>query len=142
MGQICLCSSSQSRALLLNNFGVDFIQKSPDYDEEEINEDEVFQIVEDMPGFPGGEGALMTYLAGTPYPPIARENGIEGIVYVQFVIDRTGTVTKAEVIRGQDPMLDKAALKRVKAMPAWSPGKQRGKPVKVIFRVRIAFKLN
>lgn len=110
-------------------------------EEEEINEDEVFQIVEDMPGFPGGESKLMKYLANTPYPAIAHENGIEGVVYVQFVIDKTGAVTRAQVLRGQDPTLDRAALKRVKSMPRWTPGKQRGKPVKVIFRVRISFKL-
>ena len=110
-------------------------------EEEEIDEDEVFQIVEDMPKFPGGDKALMKYLANTPYPPIASENGIEGVVWVQFVVDKGGNVTNTQILRGQDPSLDKAALKWVKGMPKWAPGRQRGKAVKVIFRVKIAFKL-
>jgi protein TonB len=113
----------------------------PEVEEEQFDDDEVFMVVEDMPQFPGGDGALQVYLAKTPYPPIARENSIEGNVWVSFVVDKGGNVTQVKIARGADPALDKAALNRVKSMPKWAPGKQRGKPVKVSYNVKIGFKL-
>lgn len=110
--------------------------------EEEVNEDEIFRIVEDPPQFPGGETGLLKYLAGIPYPPIARENDIEGTVYIQFVVDKTGDVIQAGIARSsKDKILDNAALDHIKKMPKWTPGKQRGKAVKVQFIVPIKFKL-
>jgi protein TonB len=110
-------------------------------EEEEVKEEEIFQIVEEMPEFPGGQEALLKYLAQCPYPPIARENDIEGTVYVRFVIDKNGQVTNVEIARGADKILNEAALNHVKKMPAWKPGKQRGKPVRVQYVVPIRFKL-
>lgn len=111
--------------------------------EEVIQEEEIFKIVEDMPEFPGGQTALLKYLAGITYPPIARENDIEGTVYIQFIIDKTGNVMDVSIARSSsDKILDEAALRHVKKMPKWSPGKQRGKPVKVQFVVPIRFKLS
>jgi periplasmic protein TonB len=110
-------------------------------EEEEVKEEEIFQIVEEMPEFPGGQESLLKFLAQCPYPPIARENDIEGTVYVRFIIDKAGQVTNAEVARGADKILNEAALAHVKKMPAWKPGKQRGKPVKVQYVVPIRFKL-
>jgi periplasmic protein TonB len=75
------------------------------------------------------------------YPEIAKENGITGKVYVQFVINKDGKVVDVQILRGVDPYLDKEALRVVAAMPAWSPGKQRGKTVKVSFQLPINFKL-
>ncbi len=115
-----------------------------DVDVEEEESDEVFQfaVIEDKPEFPGGMGKLMQYLGkNTKFPQIAKENGIQGRVFIQFVIDKKGKVTNVEVVRGVDPYLDKEALRVVKAMPAWKPGKQRGKPVKVSYIVPINFKL-
>jgi periplasmic protein TonB len=110
--------------------------------EEVVKEDEIFQIVEEMPEFPGGQDGLVKYLGSITYPPIARENDIEGTVYVKFVIDKNGQVTNAEVARGADKILNEAALAHVKKMPAWKPGKQRGKPVRVQYVVPIKFKLS
>ena len=102
----------------------------------------VFFIVEDMPEFPGGESALHKYL-GTEvkYPVIAQENGIQGRVYVKFVVNVDGQVANVEIARGVDPSLDKEALRVVKAMPKWKPGKQRGKAVRVSYTVPINFVL-
>lgn len=111
-------------------------------EEENVKEEEIFQIVEDMPEFPGGQEGLLKYLAGITYPPIARENDIEGTVYIRFVIDKSGQVTNVEVARGADKILNEAALGHVKKMPAWKPGKQRGKPVKVQYVVPIKFRLS
>jgi protein TonB len=111
-------------------------------EEESVKEEEIFQIVEDMPEFPGGQEGLLKYLAGITYPPIARENDIEGTVYIRFVIDKAGQVTNVEVARGTDKILNEAALNHVKKMPAWKPGKQRGKPVKVQYVVPIRFRLS
>ncbi len=109
-------------------------------DEPEV--EQVFRIVEQMPVFPGGDGELQKYLANnTKYPAVARENDIEGTVYVEFVIDKLGSVTKAKVVRGVDSYLDKEALRVVKAMPQWKPGKQNGKEVSVTYTVPIKFVL-
>ncbi len=110
--------------------------------EEEEEETKVFFIVEEMPEFPGGELALRKYIANAiKYPVIAQENGIQGKVYVTFVVDRDGGISNARVARGVDPSLDKEALRVVSTLPKWKPGKQRGKPVRVSYTVPINFVL-
>ena len=112
--------------------------------EEEEETDEVFQfaVIEDKPEFPGGMAALLKYIAkATKYPEIAKENGISGRVYVQFVIGKSGKVSDVKIMRGRDPYLDKEAVRVVKTLPKWKPGKQRGKAVKVSYVVPINFKL-
>lgn len=111
---------------------------------EEVEQDdtEVFFIVEDMPEFPGGDLALRKYLASQiKYPVIAQENGIQGKVYVTFVVGKDGAVSNARIARGVDPSLDKEALRVVNSLPKWKPGKQRGKPVNVSYTVPINFVL-
>jgi len=111
--------------------------------EEEKEEDtQVFIIVEEMPEFPGGEAALRAFIAKSiNYPVIAQENGIQGKVYVTFVVDKDGGISEAKVARGVDPSLDKEALRVVNMLPKWKPGKQRGKPVRVSYTVPISFVL-
>jgi protein TonB len=110
--------------------------------EEEEEEAQVFFIVEDMPEFPGGEMALRTYIANAiKYPVIAQENGIQGKVYVTFVVGKDGSVSNASIARGVDPSIDKEALRVVNTLPKWKPGKQRGKPVNVSYTVPINFVL-
>lgn len=105
--------------------------------------EETFTIVEEMPEFPGGDAALMRYLAkSVRYPVIAEQNNIQGRVYIQFVINTNGEVTNAIVLRGVDPSLDKEAIRVVENMPSWKPGKQRNKPVRVSFTVPINFVLH
>jgi len=109
---------------------------------EEVAEEEIFTIVEDMPSFPGGEEALFKYLAqNIKYPQIAKEAGITGRVFVNFVIDKEGNVTDVKVLRGIGGGCDEEAVRVVKNMPKWSPGKQRGKPVKVSYNLPIKFSL-
>ncbi len=114
----------------------------------EIEEEEevapvAFAAVENKPEYPGGDIELMKYLAqNTKYPPIAKENGVSGRVFVQFVIDKNGNVTQVKTLRGVDPALDAEAIRVVKSMPKWKPGSQRGKPVPVTYQVPINFKLN
>ena len=111
-------------------------------DDEEEEEPEIFFIVETMPEFPGGELGLRKYIAThVKYPNIARENGIEGKVYVRFCVTSKGTVEKVSIARGVDPILDKEALRVVKALPKWKPGEQRGKKVNVWYTVPINFQL-
>lgn len=110
--------------------------------EEEAEEAQVFFIVEDMPEFPGGDLALRKYIANAiKYPVIAQENGIQGKVYVTFVVGKDGKVNNARIARGVDPSLDKEALRVVNSLPTWKPGKQRGKPVNVSYTVPINFVL-
>jgi protein TonB len=112
-----------------------------DETEEEV-EPISFAVVEQKPLFPGGESALLKYIAeNTNYPEIAKDNGIQGTVYIQFVIDATGSVTQVTPARPGDPYLDKEAMRIVSTLPQWSPGKQRGKPVPVTYIVPIKFKL-
>lgn len=113
-------------------------------DEEEIEEEEVFYIVEDMPTFNGGDPAteFRKYIAqNLRYPEIAAENGISGRVIVQFAVSRVGQVEDAVVVRSVDPALDKEAIRVVMSSPKWTPGKQRGKAVKVLFTFPINFVL-
>ncbi len=111
-------------------------------EEEESDEAQVFFIVEEMPEFPGGELALRQFIANAiKYPVIAQENGIEGKVYVNFVVNKDGNVSNARVIRGVDKSLDEEALRVVNNLPIWKPGKQRGKAVRVSFSVPISFVL-
>ena len=111
-------------------------------EEEEESAQQIFTVVETMPEFPGGQGELLKYLAKSiKYPVIAQENGIQGRVTCSFVVNRDGSIVDAEVIRGVDPSLDKEALRVINSMPKWSPGKQRGKPVRVKYTVPVTFRL-
>ncbi|HEC41509.1 hypothetical protein LCGC14_2956250 [marine sediment metagenome] len=112
-------------------------------EEEEVAEEEVFFIVEDMPSFQGkGQEGFRSWIAkNLRYPEIAAENGISGKVYVQFAVNSKGQVVDAVVVRGVDPALDKEATRVVMGSPKWSPGKQRGKAVKVQFTFPINFVL-
>ncbi len=111
------------------------------YGDEDTGDTEVFVVVEDMPSFPGGN--VQKWIAkNVKYPVLAMENGIQGKVYIQFVIERDGSITDVKVLRGVDASLDKEAVRVVKAMPKWKPGKQRGKPVRVSYTLPINFQLS
>lgn len=120
------------------------INIEPIIQEEEEDDEEVFQFfqLEEKPEFPGGNAALLAYLQkNTHYPQIAKENDIQGTVYVGFVIDKDGSVSDVKILRSVDPYLDEEALRVVRSMPKWKPGKQRGKPVRVQYQVPIKFVL-
>jgi protein TonB len=106
-------------------------------------EEEIFVVVESMPEFPGGQQEMMKYIAeNIKYPVIAQENGIQGRVICQFVIEKNGSVTDIQVVRSSgDASLDKEAERVIKTMPKWKPGKQRGKPVRVKYTIPVAFRL-
>jgi protein TonB len=112
-------------------------------EEEEVADEEVFFIVEDMPSFQGkGQEGFREWIAqNLRYPEIAAENGLSGKVYVQFAVNSKGQVVDAVVVRGVDPALDKEAIRVVMSSPKWTPGRQRGKPVKVQFTFPINFVL-
>jgi protein TonB len=110
--------------------------------QEEGDEGEVFEIVEQNPMFPGGNEALMKWLSkNLKYPASAQENGIQGRVLVQFVVNKDGSIVEPKVLRSVDPALDKEALRVVSTMPKWQPGKQRGKTVRVRFTLPVTFRL-
>ena len=110
---------------------------------EEEEEDVVFQVVESMPEFPGGQQALFKYLAeNVKYPVIAQENGIQGRVICQFVVNKDGSIVDVVAVRSSgEASLDKEAIRVIKSMPKWKPGKQRGKPVRVKYTVPVNFRL-
>ena len=104
--------------------------------------DEIFQVVEEQPMFPGGMQELMKYLQKEmKYPKEAQDKGIQGRVIVQFVVNKDGSICEANVVKSVDPLLDAEALRVVNAMPHWTPGKQRGEPVRVRFTIPVAFHL-
>lgn len=116
-------------------------------DLKEIAQDEPqdvpFQVVEQMPQFPGGQGAMMKFInKNIKYPTIAAENGIEGRVILRFVVMPSGEIGNVEVLRSLDQSCDREAIRVVKAMPKWIPGKQNGNAVSVYFTLPIAFKLS
>ena len=120
----------------------------------EEDDEEVFMVVENMPKFKcmkfkgdkkeycGDLGFLKYIQKNVKYPPIAKEYNITGKVYVRFIVDKSGSVTNVEVVRGVDKNLDAEAVRVVKSLPKYKPGKQRGKPVRVMFTVPINFTLN
>ena len=125
-----------------DNEAVEIKYVEPVVEEEEPVEEEIFQVVENMPEFPGGMGELMKFLGkNIKYPTIAQENGVQGRVIVQFVVNKDGSIVDPVVVRSVDPYLDKEALRVVKAMPKWKPGMQRGKTVRVKYTVPVTFKL-
>ena len=106
------------------------------------NGDKVFDHVEVMPQFPGGEAELLRWVAGhIKYPAICQENTIQGRVVVQFVVKKDGSVGQVKVVRSKDPDLAKEAVRVVKSLPPFTPGKQNGIPVNVLYTLPITFKL-
>ncbi len=102
----------------------------------------VFDVVEEMPSFPGGAAALQAFLSSnTKYPVVAQENGVQGRVIVSFVVERDGSITDVRVVRSVDPSLDREASRVVRSMPRWSPGKQNGSAVRVKYTVPVVFRL-
>ena len=102
----------------------------------------VFDVVEEMPSFPGGQAALMSFLSSNiKYPVVAQENGVQGRVIVGFVVERDGSITDVKVMRSVDPSLDREAQRVVRAMPRWKPGKQNGSAVRVKYTVPVVFRL-
>ena len=108
---------------------------------EEVTE-EIFVVVEEQPEFPGGNTAMMKFLSDNiKYPVIAQENGIQGRVITNFVVERDGSITDVQVVRGVDPSLDKEAIRVIQSMPKWKAGRQRGSAVRVRFTLPVVFRL-
>lgn len=123
------------------------VQAEPDYpgvapDVQVAPEEKVYEVVEDSPQYPTGTAALMEYLSkAIQYPADAIEKGVQGRVIVQFVVNADGTIYNPKIIRGVSESIDKEALRVIRAMPTWTPGKQKGKAVRVKFTVPVMFKL-
>jgi protein TonB len=114
--------------------------------QEEVKEEEapqeVFVVVEEMPTFPGGEKALFEYIyANIQYPEIAKENNIQGRVILRFCVTYKGGVDQVSILKPVDPSLDNEAIRVIKTLPAWKPGKQGGKPVNVWYSLPVVFQL-
>lgn len=111
-------------------------------EDEEVEEEQIFLVVENMPEFPGGEAAMYKFIGkNIEYPRMAKESGISGRVFVTFVVERDGSVTDVQILRGIGGGCDEEAVRVIKKMPNWNPGKQRGKPVRVQYRMPIKFTL-
>jgi len=128
----------------------DDIELNLEFDEDEdINledtqeeEDQIFIYVKNMPEFPGGVVALKRYIGShVVYPAVAKENGIEGTVFLRFEVTKTGKVGKVELQKGVDPLLDNEAIKVIKTLPRFKPGEQNGKKVSVWYSIPVTFKL-
>lgn len=107
-----------------------------------VEDNKIFEVVEQKPSFPGGDGALMSWLSqNIKYPSIAAEVGVQGRVIVQFVVEKDGSITDVKIAKSVDPSLDKEAARVIKSMPHWIAGRQNGSPVRVRFTVPVTFKL-
>ena len=117
-------------------------QNPPPPNRHSSDNSKVYDVVEEMPQYPGGPSALFEYLSqNIKYPSVAEENGVQGRVLVTFVVERDGTITDVRVVKSVDPSLDKEAQRVVNSMPRWIPGKQNGSPVRVKYTVPVTFKL-
>jgi periplasmic protein TonB len=137
-----LMSADQANAEVKN----DVVEEAPQQAKEEVQEAEAepepFVVVEEMPMFPGGDAALLTFIGEhTNYPEVAKENNIQGRVIVRFCVTSKGGVSQVSVLKGVDPELDKEAVRVVGTLPTFKPGKQGGKPVPVWYMVPITFTL-
>lgn len=120
----------------------EYVYEAPEIEEEEIQEEEVFLSVEENPEFPGGPAKLLEYVQkNLKYPMMARESDIQGKVFVGFVVEKDGSISNVKVLRGIGGGCDEEAMRVVKSMPKWKPGKQRGKAVRVSYMLPVNFKL-
>lgn len=137
-GIITFACSAQETIIYEETDMIDEVIEMP----EEVEEPQIYMHVETMPEFPGGQGALLNYIATqTVYPDSAITKKIEDTVYIRFIVDEQGKVNTPEVVRGEHEILNEEALRVVSTLPDFLPGLQRGKPVKVQYVVPIAFKL-
>jgi protein TonB len=137
-----LMSADQANVEVKNDQVVEEVQQAKEEVQEVENEPEPFVVVEEMPMFPGGDAALLTYIGEhTNYPEVAKENNIQGRVIVRFCVTSKGGVSQVTVLKGVDPELDKEAVRVVGTLPTFKPGKQGGKPVPVWYMVPITFTL-
>lgn len=120
----------------------EYIYEAPEIEEETIEEEEVFLSVEENPEFPGGPAKLMEYVQkNLKYPMMARESGIQGRVFVNFVVEKDGSISNVNVLRGIGGGCDEEAIRVVQNLPKFKPGKQRGNPVRVSYTLPIVFRL-
>lgn len=136
-------NEDESGRLMSNDVKEKEVKADNSEDENLAEDNEIYQVVEKMPEFPdGGMAGLMKWLSNNiQYPAKAREEGTQGRVTMQFVVNRDGSISDAQVLRGVDPNLDKEALRLINSMPKWKPGMQRGKPVRVRYSVLVNFRL-
>jgi len=140
---IAMFSGKWEFEVVTDSLGNTFLVEKENIQPKSLNaNEEVFFIVEEMPEFPGGEQALRQHIAGAvKYPVNAQEKGIQGKVYVTFVVSKDGSIADVKIARGVDPSLDAEALRVVNSLPKWKPGKQKGQAVNVSYTVPINFKL-
>jgi protein TonB len=137
-----MITADQAQTEVTNKDVVEAVQQVKEEVQETEAEPEPFVVVEEMPMFPGGDIALLKYVADhTKYPEIAKENNIQGKVMVRFCVTPKGGVSQVSILKGVDPELDKEAMRVVGTLPAFKPGKQGGKPVPVWYMVPINFTL-
>ena len=136
-------NEDESGRLMSNDVKEKEVKADNSEDKNLAEDNEIYQVVEEMPEFPdGGMAGLMKWLSNNiQYPAKAREEGTQGRVTMQFVVNRDGSISDAQVMRGVDPNLDKEALRLINSMPKWKPGMQRGKPVRVRYSVPVNFRL-
>ena len=137
-----LMTADDAQIEVQNEDVVEYVEPVKEEVQEEETEPEPFVVVEEMPMFPGGDPALLQYIADhTNYPEVAKENNIQGRVIVRFCVTSKGGVNQVSVLKGVDPELDTEAVRVVNSLPAFKPGKQGGKPVPVWYMVPITFTL-
>ena len=126
------------------NMGVEIMEYVEVTEDEVVEEEAIpFQLVEEKPSFQGGDANQFSKWVNSrlEYPEIAKENGVQGRVTLQFTVEKDGTVTKVKVLRGVDPSLDKEAVRVVSMSPKWKPGKQRDRAVPVTYTFPVIFQL-
>jgi protein TonB len=140
---IKIMTADEAQTVVTNKEAIEIVEQVKEEVQEDVKEPEPFLSVEEMPEFPGGTPSLFKYIAqNTKYPEVAKENNIQGKVYIRFCVTSKGDVEQVSVLRSVDPELDAEALRVAKTFPRFKPGKQSGRPVPVWFTVYINFQLN
>jgi protein TonB len=119
----------------------DTLSEIIEIEEEIVEEEPIFTIVEQMPRYPGGEAEMYKYLGQITYPEVAKDAGIQGKVFARFVVAKSGKIEDVKIIRGLHSSLDSVVVHHLRAMPVWEPGTQRGKPVRVSYTLPVNFTL-
>ena len=137
-----LMTADEAQVEIKNEEIVEYVEEVKEEVQEEESEPEPFVVVEEMPLFPGGDKALMAYInEHINYPEVAKENNIQGRVFVKFCVTSKGTIDQISITKGVDPELDKEAMRVVSILPPFKPGKQGGKAVPVWYSLQVRFQL-
>ena len=139
----CACEKSTAPLIIKSDKVDDYLRTKHGREASQMDSTKVYDVVEDMPSFPGGPSKMFEFVEkNIRYPKAAEEEEMYGRVIVSFVVERTGELSNIKIVKSVSPSLDKEAIRVVKSMPRWNPGKQSGMKVRVKYTIPVTFRNN